>query len=207
MLEAEDARTRLGDIHQTLIDAHVAAVGAWERFLKERPDLARPCDATTRANFIHNHVCLEIGQRVDGMPNVELTDCLDFMALKVGHDILLRFKFVGQGTPSNVATVQQKLLARQTFSEDMTLRLTGDPALVPPTLLTCGYTLDGEKVGRIEIRRDCKGHLPWMYDIYGGETVVRPVVFEGMEDTAKPATIRKTTERERDANASESKSA
>ncbi|MDQ3677758.1 MAG: hypothetical protein M3401_13330 [Actinomycetota bacterium] len=33
-----------------------------------------------------------------------------------------------------------------------------------------------------------------MYDIYGGDRVVRPEEFEGMKDTTKPATIRKATE-------------
>jgi hypothetical protein len=139
---------------------------------------------------------------------VEIADCLGFFALRIGHDILLRFKFVGDGHPHNVATTQQKHLARQQYTEDMTLALNGSTALTPPTLLTCGYTLEDGDIGRIEIRRDCKGQLPWMYDIYGGDRVVRPTQFDGMKDVTKPATIRKTTEpKEGDAEADQSESA
>lgn len=192
MIDLEDAQESLAAITQPLIDAHTEAVDAWSRFVQEKPELAKPCDATTRANFIHNHVCEQIDRRVADLPGVEVTDRLGFFGVKVGANVFVRFKYIGQGAPSNVATTQQKLLARQEFTEEMTLALTGDPALDPPTLLTCGYTLDGEKVGRIAIRRDCKGHLPWTYDIFGGDTVNKPMVFDGMKDTAKPATIRKT---------------
>ena len=86
------------------------------------------------------------------------------------------------------------LVRRQTvpdekqFDEPMLLALAGS-ALTPPTLLTCGYTLDGTEIARIEIRRDCKHHLPWKFDIYGGTEVVEPLVISGMDDTAKPAVV------------------
>ncbi len=198
MVDLEAARERLGGVHQPLIDAHAAAAQAWETFVTERPELAKPCGTTTQKNFIHNHICAEVSKRVDGAAGVELTECLDFVSLKVGSEILLRFKAVDHGGPRNVATRQQRLLARQEFTEGMTLALTGDPALTPPTLLTCGYALDGPKIGRIEIRRDCKGHLPWAYDIFGGNAVNQPIVLKGLEDTAKPATVRTTTKPEED---------
>jgi hypothetical protein len=57
-------------------------------------------------------------------------------------------------------------------------------------MLTCGYTLDdGIELARVEIRRDCKGHQPWSFDIYGGEAVAEPLVFPGMTDTTRPATV------------------
>ena len=59
----------------------------------------------------------------------------------------------------------------------MMLALAGDSALTPPTLLTCGYTLDGDKIGRIVVRRDCIGHPPWHYEIYGGRTAVENIPF------------------------------
>ncbi len=194
MVELEDAQGRLADLKQPLIDAHIAAAQAWKTLVEERPELALPCDSTTRANFLHDHICSQTARRVGDRAGVEVADSLGFFALRIGHDILLRFKFVGDGYPHNVATQQQKHLARQQYTEEMTLALNGNSALTPPTLLTCGYTLDGEQIGRVEIRRDCKGHLPWMYDIYGGDRVVRPEEFEGMKDTTKPATIRKATE-------------
>src|SRR5205085_1133431 len=100
--------------------------------------------------------------------------------------------------PHNVGTFQQKLLSRQQYDEDMVLALTGDIDLSPPTLLTCGYTLtDESKIDRIEIRRDCKGHLPWSYDIHGGTTLIEPVFLDGMADEAKPAKVSSSRKDER----------
>lgn len=199
MVQLDDARQQLSELHPILVDAHVAAVAAWASLVTDRPDLAIPLNSTTRANFVHNHIEAEVARRVADLPGVAIADGLDFFGLWL-DGILLRFKFVGHGEPSNYPTTQQKLLARQIYTEDMVENLTGDPALDPPTLLTCGYTLDGDKVGRMEIRRDCVGHLPWSYDIYGGEAVNQPIALKGMEDTAKPAKIKSTkTKQDEDA--------
>lgn len=187
MIGLEAARERLGPLHDPVIEAHKAAVGKWQTLVAEVPVLALPLDATARANFIHCHLQAEVEPRIEGL--AEVTDRLDFFGLKIGNEILLRFKFLNSGMPSNVPTGQQRLLARQTYTEEMTLALTGDLSLRPPTLLTCGHTLDGLDLNRIEIRRDCKGHLPWSYDIYGGDAVNLPVVLDGMADDARPATI------------------
>lgn len=133
------------------------------------------------------------------MRHADTTDRLGFFAVRIGSYILLRFKYVGNdGGPHNVATRQQRLLARQTYDEEMALALNGDVSLAPPTLLTCGYTLtDRAEVDRIEIRRDCDGHLPWMYDIYGGGVVNEPIFIDGMADEAKPATVTSSGETQR----------
>lgn len=199
MVEMDDARARLSALEPLLRDAHTAAVANWAKFLEEKPELARPFDATARANFIHCHIAAEVERLVDDVSGVTVADGLGFFGLWVDGRILLRFKFVGHGQPHNVATTQQKLLARQTYTEDMMLTLAGDSAFDPPTLLTCGYTLDGDQVGRIEIRRDCVGHLPWHYDIYGGEAVVQPIVMDGLADTARPAKVTSTKTKKDDA--------
>jgi len=197
MVELEEAQDRLAPLEKRFIQGHMAAEAQWEAFVKEHPDLALPFDTTTRANVLNNYICSQMARASEGLPNVEVTEVLQFFALKIDDDILLRFKFVGHGEPRNYPTPQQQLLSRQLFSEEMTMALTGDPALKPPTLLTCGYTLtlDGMKIGRIELRRNCNGHAPWFYDIYGGDRVVRPQTFDGRTDDTRPATIRKTTER------------
>ncbi len=192
MVELDEARACIGDIEPLLIDAHTTAVGSWSTFLMEKPELALPLDATARANFIHCHIRSEVDRRVHDARGVAFTDALEFFGLRIEPKILLRFKFVGGGQPRNVQTAQQKALARQEYTESMILALTGDPTLEAPTLLTCGYTLDDGKVGRIEIRRDCDGHQPWSYDIYGGDAVSQPLVLDGLEDTAKPARITST---------------
>lgn len=190
MIRLDNARRLIQPIEGKLIDAHHAASEAWRDLLTKHPHLSLPLDRTARANFIHCHLESEIGRRIEPVASATTTDALEFFAVRIGTRILLRFKYVGHGAPHNVSTVQQKLLARQTYNEQMVLALTGDIDLAPPTLLTCGYTLTDEaKIDRIEIRRDCKRHLPWSYDIYGGETVIEPTFIEGMADEAKPARV------------------
>lgn len=189
MVELDVARERIKSLEPLLVEAHETAVSNWATFVKEKPELAKPIDTTARANFIHCHICAEVARLVARVDGVKLTDNLGFFGIWVGDHILLRFKFVGHGAPSNVATTQQRYLARQEYTDEMMLTLAGDSALIPPTLLTCGYTLDGDKVGRIVVRRDCVGHPTWHYEIYGGRTIVEHIPFDGMADTAKPARV------------------
>jgi hypothetical protein len=190
MVELEIVRERFEPYTEPLVDAHLATVEKWKRLMVEMPEWALPLDATARAVSLHRHLSYEVEQRLDQLPRARVNDALDFFALLIDDDILLRFKYVGHGEPHNFPTRQQRLLARQTFTEPMTERLLGDASLTPPTLLTCGYTLDGDQLGRIEVRRDCKGHPPWVFDLYGGEATVEPLVLEGLADETKPATIR-----------------
>lgn len=191
MVEFDAAQQRCKSLEKPLVEAHKAAVGKWATFVKEQPELALPFDATARANFIHPHIRHEILQRVAVLRGVKPTpEQLDLFGLMVDDDIFMRFKFVGNGLPHNYPTDRQKELAAQKFSEGLTELLLGDGSLDPPTMITCGYTLDGEKLGRLEIRRDCKGHLPWSYDIYGGTAVVSPLILPGMQDNTRPAKIR-----------------
>lgn len=191
MVDLPDARAALSTLEPSLIRVHQTAIAKWSTLCSEHPDLGTPCDSTTRANFIHDHVEFEITREVEHHSGVVIADGLGFTALRIDPSILLRFKYVGQGAPSNVSTTQQRLLAKQTFSDEMMFALDGDSALTPPTMLTCGYTLDDGALGRIEIRRDCKGHLPWHYDIYGGVATIQPLVLDGLADTTKPARITK----------------
>jgi hypothetical protein len=190
MVELPYAQDAIKPIEPTLVEGLTKAAENWETLLSEHPALALPLDATTRANFIHNHACSEVAHLTADADGVTLAEGLGFFALLIGSDIILRMKFVGYGAPSNVATRQQKLLAKQSFTPEMLLALDGIPA--PPTLLTCGYTLEGAAIGRIEIRRDCIGHQTWSYDIYGGEAIVEPLVIPGMIDTTKPAIVTST---------------
>lgn len=201
MVDLDVARERIEPLEPLLTKAHETAVENWATFVKEKPELAKPIDTTARANFIHCHICAEIARRVERADSVKLTEGLGFFGIWVGDHILLRFKFVGHGQPSNVATKQQESLARQEYTDEMMLALAGDSALTPPTLLTCGYTLDGDKIGRVVVRRDCIGHPPWHYEIYGGRTAVENIPFEGMADTAKPAKVSSTkVKRQEEAN-------
>lgn len=197
VIELHRARERIKPLEALLSASHEAAAKIWRETLTERPKFALPLDKTTRANILHNHLEAEVARRVEPLTNVAVADGLGFFALRIDEYILIRLKYVGcDGAPHNVATTQQRLLARQTYDEDMVMALNGDLTMAPPTLLTCGYTLtDEHELGRIEIRRDCKGHLPWRYEIYGGSAIVEPIFIDGMADDTKPAVI--TSERKR----------
>jgi hypothetical protein len=192
MIELDEARSRIDPLQNMLVDSCEAAVGTWATFVTDHSEMALPLDATARANFIHSHLRHEVDLRVADLDGVEPTEGLNFFGLIIQQDTFLRFKYVGKGVPHNVPTKRQKLLANQTFTKSMKATLMGDPSMPPPTMLTCGYTLDGIELGRIEIRRDCKGHQPWSFDIHGGAAVAEPLVFPGMTDTTRPATVTST---------------
>jgi hypothetical protein len=191
VISLDTARDRIEPIEGLLIEAHKTAAANWRTLLTEQPALALPLDKTTRANFLHCHITSEIGRGIERLGDVKANDKLDFYALMIGQDILLRFKYIGHdGTPRNVPTERQKLLARQQYDEAMVLALTGDTSIAPPTLLTCGYTLtDEHEVDRIEILRECVGHPTWSYDIFGGTRLIEPLVMHGMSDDARPAKV------------------
>jgi hypothetical protein len=199
MIDLPDAKKRLAPLVPILSAAHEAAVASWVTEVNDAPAFTLPLSNTTRANIIHNHLCAQVMLAIADMPGIKLNDKLGFFALMFEPDILLRFKYVGHGAPTNVATKQQVLLAKQTYNDQMMLSLAGDADLEPPTLLTCGHTIDSDKVGRIEIRCDCDGHVSWSYDIYGGDAVIMPQALPGQEDTAKPARIRKIAAQGEDA--------
>lgn len=199
MVEIDYAQERIEPFKDHLIDAHLAVGEKWEAFLRDNPEFAHPFDDTARANVIHPHIRYEVEQRIAGVPGVEVNDKLKFFALMIDNDMLLRFKYVGHGVPHNVSTTRQKELASQRFTEKMTADLLGDASLQPPTLLTCGHTFEGEKIGRIEIRRDCKGHLPWSFEIFGGEAVNAPQVIPTLEDETRPARVVSAREKEQTA--------
>lgn len=196
MIDLGTARERTGPIHDLLVDSHRAAAAKWRDLVQKFPAFALPLDETARAKFHHCHACAEIEQRVAGRDDAFVTDRLSFFALWLPPDVLLRVKWVGNsdGTPHNYPTNQQRLLERQSFDAEM-LELLGVEAA--PTLLTCGYTLDGLDLGVVEIRRDCKGHQPWSFSIFGEGISVEPLVLDGMADDTKPARVTSSRNKQR----------
>lgn len=119
MIDLPSAKSQLSGLHSDLIEAHLVAAKNWRSLLTECPDLAAPLDSTTRANFINDHVCAEVAQRMDGRAGTSLNDALGFPLLLVGEWIVLRFKFVGHGAPRNYPTEQQEVLAKQSYTSEM----------------------------------------------------------------------------------------
>ena len=193
MIELPAAKALIDPFAQRLTDIHEAAVASWATLLKDFPAFAMPLDATTRWRAIHNHVWSGICRDFDTDPDARPNDKTGVQGVVIAGQIFLRFKYVGHGEPRSYPTTQQTHMTRQHYSDKMFDALVDDPSLGLPTILTCGYTLDGPKLGRVEIRRDCEGHLPWFYDIYGGTTIVMPQSLPGQQDDTKPARVTKRT--------------
>jgi hypothetical protein len=190
LIQAPEAREKVERVEDALINAHKEKVALWFEMVTKAPQYAKPVTPTTRAGWIHDHLCPEVEAAVADIPGVFAHEALGFFALSIDNEILMRLKYVGQGAPSNVATDQQKLLARQEYDEAMLAALGADPALGLPTFLTCGYTLGDGELGRLEIRCDYKSNTLWSFDFYGGEAVSAPLHFHGMPEEALPALVK-----------------
>jgi hypothetical protein len=188
LIDPAEAKGLLNALEPDLIEAGKSATANWFSLVEASPGLARSLKPTTRANFIHDHLCREIDSRLADHDDFTATEALGFFAVSDGGTVLIRPKYVGRGVPHNVATAQQKLLARQQFNEEMIESL----GFGPVTLLTCGYTLGDGELGRMEIRCDWKYLQSWSYDIYGGEATSAPVALPGLEDDIRPAAIKST---------------
>lgn len=187
LISQDEALLEISVAHAALVEATKAGVATWRNLVLDQAAIAKPLSPTTRANIVHNHMTSKLEVLVAEIDNVVFTDKIGFDALRVGKSVLLRFKYVGNGRPSNVATGQQADLARQVYTQE-SLNLLGLED--PPTLLTCGYTLDGLKLDRVEIRMDCQGLQPWSYDIFGGDFIGEPMILPGLADTARPAVVK-----------------
>jgi len=191
-IDLPTAKRRLRPIHDDLVEAHQTTLDKWRKLGDEYPAWVLAFDAAERAQQLHAHIKLEVATVAESWGRrVRVSEALDFFALCVGRDILLRFKFLGPSGPSNVQTEHQKLLARQLYDDDMMSALAFDGFTQPPTLLTCGYRLTNDDyLKTLVIRRDKKGEPSWEYPIYGDDGVaVEPLRFRGMPDNG-PARVR-----------------
>lgn len=178
----------LDPLHPVFTAAHVGAATRLKKLAAADPPAIAALNATERANFLHGQIRSLVSSGVETIDGASVT-AWEIFTVAVGHNLLVRFKFLGNGEPTNIQTEQQFLLARQKYKEDA-LDLLGLSGITePPTTVTCGYTLDGMDIGRVSIRRDCKGHDRWLYDIYGGTAVNEPLLLPGTEE-AKPAVVR-----------------
>lgn len=190
LIQAPAAKERINRIESILVDSHKTVVDRWFQMVTEAPQYAKALTPTTRAGWIHDHLCPEVEARIEDIDGVRPNDALGFFALTIGDEILMRLKYVGQGAPSNVATDQQKFLARQEYDEAMLAALGTGPGMTPPTFLTCGYTLGDGELGRLEIRCDYKRKTLWSFDLFGGEAVSAPIEFPSMPQEPLPARIK-----------------
>lgn len=188
MLTREQVATRLDRFQSIFSDAHLGAVARLKKVASDSPAVVAALNSTERANLLHGQIRDLVSVGIEETSGATVTEW-DIFTLAIGSDLLVRFKYLGSGVPANVATEQQRLLARQRYTEETMAVLTLSGIEKPPTIVTCGYTLDGLDLSKVTIRRDCKWHEPWMYNIYGDEVAVEPLTLPGVEE-AKPAVVR-----------------
>lgn len=171
MLTLDETQNILGDHARALFaKPFEAAVRTWHTFVEREPEMALPLDATSRANMIHNWAQREVRTALVDHPVARELSSLGFFAVAVGSNPLIRLKFLNGGRPSNVATEQQKELARHRYGEEAMQALIAEGLPKPPTLLTCGYRLDyGATLTRVEIRCDYAGACLWNWNIWGAD--------------------------------------
>lgn len=193
MLSMPQVHALLDPIQPILVAAHL---GAAERVktIAQGPATAEAINALNlveRANFYHGQIRQLVAVGIEPLPNVNVTSwAVDTIA--VGTNLLVRFSYLGGEGPDYRKTEQQRLLAQQQYKPEAMELLSLAGITEPPTTVVCGHTLRGLDISRVVLRRDCLGHDQWSYDIYGGEAVVDPQRFTGI-DEAKPAVVRSKT--------------
>jgi len=175
----------------------IKAVETWQSFVAKAPALASPLDETARAAVIHCWWRTEVRRALVDAKGIREVAALGFFAVAVAQNPLVRFKFLGNGTPSNVATEQQRDLAFHRYDDGAltALGLEGIPA--PPTILTVGYSLNAAaELRSIEVRCDYGKRLLWRWPIWGEEAVyggvVEPMTLPGVSGPV-PARVRSRT--------------
>lgn len=189
MLSLDEVRQQLDRLHPIFVAAHVGAYKRLQDVQEKYPEFVSAMNARERANVLHGQVRSLVAVGVEPEENAQVTEW-DIDTVAVGFNLLVRFKFLGNGDPANnKSTEQQRLLDAQRYKSSAMTVLALAGITEPPTIVTCGYTSDGNGLGRVLIQRDCKGHERWNYDIHGGTAVVEPLRFVGM-DEARPAVVR-----------------
>lgn len=165
-------------------------VGAWETVVKrhrqvaaEFPDFveALTADPSARASSYHAQVKAVVQDQAEALEGVTPSTKLQMFTLSLPPDLLMRFKFVGSGGPSNHSSRQQDLLARQKYTQPMLDDL--EVFSRPPTLVTCGYDIDGDQLAAVTIQCDCVGRESWKLSLYPNyEVLEEPIIMGGFAD-------------------------
>lgn len=197
MLNMDAAQQRLTPHADALfVEPYKSAVDTWHEFVRESPTKAAPLDESTRANMIHNWVTDQVRVALQDQDLAREVSVLGFFAVALGADILVRYKLVNAGRPSNVRTVQQQNIEKQRYDEDAMGMLEGEGFVAPPTILTCGYRLDfAAQLTRVELRFDYAAGESWSWPLWAAEDIevvaTEQTAFPNMPE-AQPAVVRST---------------
>lgn len=171
LLRLDEARELLGPhVNAVLVDPYRQALATWQRYVRTLPGDAQSISTTTRAGMIHDFAATVVRRALPAAGSqIRETNALRFFAVAIEGRALVRYKYVAADIPHNYQTRQQQLLSRQQYDGDMLESLALDGMPEPPTLLTCGYTLDYEGgLNTVSVQCDYRRSPMWRYLLWGG---------------------------------------
>jgi hypothetical protein len=173
LLTSDEAKECLASAADSLlITPRKTAVAEWQALEKDQPEKASAFSTTTRAAIIHELTVREV-RRALSRPDAKAcrareSEAHDFFAIVVGNELLIRYKFTAAGMPQNVATAVQRRLARQQYDEEAMGALELEGVTGPPTLATCGYTLEADgSLATVSLQCDYGKTRMWRMVVWG----------------------------------------
>jgi hypothetical protein len=107
-----------GGLHDVIVDAHKGGFKRYADVADEFPAVVAAFNQRERANFLHSQIRQLVEVGVESRDDAQVTSW-DIDTLAVGVNLLVRFKYLGNGAPANnKSTEQQKLLDRQMYTEE-----------------------------------------------------------------------------------------
>jgi hypothetical protein len=173
LMNMDEAQAQLAPVADALlVTPRRSGVSTWNAFEADAPGIASAISTTTRAGMIHDFTVLEVRRALqrEDVKSVarEIDSPLEFFTVAVGSGLLVRYKLVAARMPRNVATDVQRRLAAQQYDEETMNALALDGMPTPPTLVTCGYTLDVDgRLGTVSVQCDFKNATMWRYVAWG----------------------------------------
>ena len=169
LMTLDQARNRLAPVAKTLlVDPQVAAIKKWNDLVASDPGEFAAAGPTSRANMIHDFTVRQVRGALPNCEQAREIDALDFFAVAFGDDLLIRYKYVARGLPRNVSTGIQERLRVQQYDERTMEALTLEHIPTPPTITTCGYTLDySGEVRVVSLQCDYGNQVFWRYVVWG----------------------------------------
>ena len=171
-MNIDEAKQQLAPVVDALlITPRRNAVREWNGFETTDPGRASAISTTTRAGMIHDFTVIEVRRALltDSVKSIAReVNSFDFFAIAVGSGLIVRYKYVAGGLPQNVSTEAQRRLAMQQYDDQTMGELTFEGIQEPPTLVTCGYTLDVDGgLGTISVQCDFAKTVLWKHVVWG----------------------------------------
>jgi|GEM_PF-4837156 len=182
LITPEKAADRIEESGLDLVGAWKTVAKRHRKLAKKMPDFAEAlsADPTARANSYHAQLQAVVQDQAESLAKVSAGRKLNMFTASLPPDLLLRFKYVGAGGPTNHSSAQQRLLARQQYTQEMLDDLEVEE---PPTLVTCGYDVDGHELSTVTLRCDCIGRESWKLALFPSyEVLEEPMVIGDLSD-------------------------